>query len=105
MNRKTIKSALKKSTKKDFSHLGDACLTDVMVDIMNLMYKGYQPEDYPDNEVLKRYRRGQRLRVLDISEALNVSESLILRHHAEMLDKIHRSGWLQKWRAQHGGDE
>ena len=88
-NRTIIYFLRKKAAKDDFSEISEnTLLTPIQQDIINLMFKGYDPKDYPDNQDLKRYRKGERLKRYQAAAALSVSEGTIELETRQLIDRI-----------------
>lgn len=86
--------------------------TPIQTDIINLMFKGYEPLEYTESQFpikdnpetgypnmvyLSRLRKGARLKREDMPVALNASLSKISKEIKEIYQKIERSGILDKW--------
>lgn len=96
--RAKIRNFLKIASRKDFDEIKDkTLLTPLQRDIISLMFEGYDPVKFADNQYLKgkKLRKGERLTREETADALNVSEGTITNENNKIFRKIEQAGILE----------
>ena len=68
----------------------------MQLDIMNLMFKGYHPEDFPETKSFEEIRTGERLTRKQVAKHLNVSEGCVNKQTNEFFKRLEVAGILDK---------
>ena len=89
-----IRKALKVANKKDYARLLELIMpTPLQYDIIRLRWMGFHPDDFPS--LSSKYRKGERLSVIQVAQALNISRETVMDHSKQILRRIERTDFLE----------